>query len=287
MAALPLQASAVSRVPAPRAFWKDGSSTRVTEGRSLLLSLRNVYETLHVSAPTVADALAGTITREACDARLERWASRVIANTEAMISVHGREHLPRWGLRPLSPHRPPGETSTAGASATIVMSNHQSHYDVAVLYYVLGASLRMIAKRELFELPVFGRALHAAGFVSVDRKNHERAVASLAAARALLASGVPIWIAPEGTRSPDGELLPFKKGGFHLALATATPVLPVSIRGTRDILPAKGVRSRRGVEVFVTIHPLVDVARYAAMQDPRAARDALAAEVRAAIASGL
>jgi 1-acyl-sn-glycerol-3-phosphate acyltransferase len=239
----------------------------VSEGKSLLLSLRNVYETLYVSAPTVVDAVRGSLTRETCDERLESWASRVVANTEMMISVHGREHIA------------PGTTY-------LIMSNHQSHYDVAVIYYVLGSAVRMVGKRELFELPLFGHAMRAAGFVSVDRKNTESAIASLGDVREKLGRGIPMWIAPEGTRSPTGELLPFKKGGFVLALATGAPILPVSIRGTRDVLRARGVRSRPGVEVFVTIHEAIDPARFADL--PRkAARDALAEEVRQSIASGL
>jgi 1-acyl-sn-glycerol-3-phosphate acyltransferase len=213
------------------------------------------------------DALRGNVTREVCDERLESWASRVVANTEMMISVHGREHI-------------------APSKTYLIMSNHQSHYDVAVIYYVLGSAIRMVAKRELFELPVFGRAMRAAGFISVDRKNTESAIASLGDAKDKLGRGIPMWIAPEGTRSPTGDLLPFKKGGFVLALATGAPILPVSIRGTRDVLRAKGVRSRPGVEVFVTIHAPIDPARFKSMTR-KAARDALSDEVRQAIASGL
>ncbi len=247
------------------------SGHALPHGKSLLLSLRNVYETLHVSAPTVVDAFRGTVSREVCDDRLESWASRIVANSEMMISVHGRENIPERG---------------PGGSTYLVMSNHQSHYDVAVVFYVLGSNIRMIAKRELFDVPVFGGAMKAAGFISIDRKNTERAIASLEDAKKKLAGGVPIWIAPEGTRSPTGELLPFKKGGFVLSLATGAPILPMSIRGTRDVLRAKGVLSRPGVEVSVTIHPPCDPARFAHL--PRkAARDALSDEVRRAIASGL
>jgi 1-acyl-sn-glycerol-3-phosphate acyltransferase len=239
----------------------------VTSGKSLFLSLRNVYETLYVSAPTVVDAVRGTISRQTCDERLEGWASRVVANSEMMISVHGREHIE------------PGRTY-------LVMSNHQSHYDVAVVYYVLGSTLRMMAKRELFAVPVFGRAMKEAGFISVDREDTLGSIASLDDAKEKLASGVPMWIAPEGTRSPTGELLPFQKGGFVLARETGTPILPVSIRGTREILRAKGLRSRPGVEVFVTIHAPSDPKRFADLA-PDAARDALSEQVRHAIASGL
>lgn len=237
--------------------------------RSILLSLRNVYETLYISTPTVIDAFRGTVTRSVCDERLESWASRVIANTEMMISVTGRENIA------------PGTTY-------LIMSNHQSHYDVAVIYYVLGASIRMVAKKELFNLPIFGNAMRAAGFVSVDRKNHESAIHSLEDAKARLSEGIPMWIAPEGTRSPTGELQPFKKGGFVIARATGAPILPVTIQGTRDALPAKGLLSRPGARVFVTIHPPIDPLsnRYADMSE-KAALDALAEDVRRAIADGL
>ena len=250
------------------------SGVAVPLGKSLLLSLRNVYETLYVSAPTVVDAFRGTVSRQVCDDRLESWASRIVANSEMMISVHGRENIPS------------GLMGHGAGPPFLVMSNHQSHYDVAVIYYVLGSSIRMIAKRELFDLPIFGGAMKAAGFIAIDRKNTERAIASLEDAKQKLAAGVPIRIAPEGTRSPTGKLLPFKKGGFVIALATGAPILPVSIRGTRDVLRAKGLLSKPGVEVFVTIHPAVDPARFSHLS-AKAARDALAEEVRRAIASGL
>jgi 1-acyl-sn-glycerol-3-phosphate acyltransferase len=246
---------------------------RVAARKSLLLSLRNVVETLAISVPTVVDGLRGTLTRSRSDDRLERWARRIIASTGMTISVHGRENAPPEHL-------------SDGGIAWLVMSNHQSHYDIAVLFYVLGPSLRMVAKRELFELPLFGRAMREAGFIAIDRQNRTRALASLEDAKALLAAGTPIWIAPEGTRSITGELLPFKWGGFALALESGAKILPVTLRGTRDALRAKGVRSRTGAHVTVSIHPPVDPARFASLPPPEARR-ALAEEVRLAIASGL
>ncbi|HEY8077098.1 MAG TPA: lysophospholipid acyltransferase family protein [Labilithrix sp.] len=235
--------------------------------RSLFLSLRNVYETLAISAPTVVDAVRGRVTREVCDARLERWASHVVRNAEIIVTVHGRENM------------------TSGRTF-VLMSNHQSHYDVAVLYYVLGANIRMVAKKELFGVPVFGQALRSAGFIEVDRGNHEKAIASLADAKRQLLGGTHIWIAPEGTRSTTGELMAFKKGGFVIALDTGAPVLPITIRGTREILPSHGARSRRGVEVHVTIHPPIETAALAKLER-RAARDELMAQVRREIGSAL
>jgi 1-acyl-sn-glycerol-3-phosphate acyltransferase len=236
-------------------------------GKSLLLSLRNVYETLAVSAPTVVDAMRGRLTSAICDQRLENWASHVVRNAGVVVTVHGRENLEK------------GRTY-------VLMSNHQSHYDVAVLYYVLGGHVRMVAKKELFGLPLFGRAIRDAGFIEVDRKNHEKAIASLADAKTKLAQGTHIWLAPEGTRSKSGELMPFKKGGFVIAMDVGAPILPITIRGTRDILPSQGVRSRAGVEVTVTIHPAIPMERFEG-KEPKAAREEAVALVRTAIASAL
>jgi 1-acyl-sn-glycerol-3-phosphate acyltransferase len=246
--------------------------------KSLLLSVRNAYEALAVSVPTVVDGLRGRLVERACDERLETFAAHVMRNAEIAVSVRGREHLEgaqstRGGL-------------AAGTRTYVVMSNHQSHYDVPVLYYVLGGRMRMVAKTELFKLPLFGRALRDAGMIEVDRGNRQAAVASLTKAKAQLEAGTHIWIAPEGTRSGSGELLPFKKGGFVLALDMKAPILPITIKGTRDVLQAHGMLSRRGVEVHVTIHPPIDTA-HRDTTSSKVAREALMAEVRAAIVSAL
>ncbi len=237
---------------------------------SLLLSLRNVYETLAISAPTVVEAFRGTLSAEGCDARLAGWAQRVVGNLDMKVEVHGREH--------------------AKLDRTyVLMSNHQSHYDVPVVYYVLGGRIRMVAKKELFDLPLFGHALRDAGFVPVDRRNRTSAIASLATAREHLDHGTHIWIAPEGTRSRTGELLPFKKGGFVLATDARAPILPITIEGTRDALLARGKRSYPHANVRVTIHPPIETGAY---RDERGAvskeaRERLIADVRTAIASAL
>jgi 1-acyl-sn-glycerol-3-phosphate acyltransferase len=112
-------------------------------------------------------------------------------------------------------------------------------------------------------VPVFGQALAQGGFISIDRSDRNAAIRSLEQARELLASGTHVWIAPEGTRSKTGELLPFKKGAFYLALEARLPILPVTIRGTRDALPAHGLRSSAGAEVHVTLHPGIDAGPFA------------------------
>lgn len=251
-----------------------------------MLSLRNAYEALAVSLPTVIDGARGRLSQKICDERLETFAAHVMRNAEIAVSVRGREHLSgsqssRGGL----------DSTDPTARTYVVMSNHQSHYDVPVLYYVLGGRLRMVAKTELFALPVFGRAIREAGMIEVDRKNRTRAIASLGTAKRQLEAGTHIWFSPEGTRSTTGELLPFKKGGFVLAMEMSAPILPVTIQGTRDVLPAHGMFSRRGIQVHVTIHAPIEtkpyVARAGAPAATKAARDSLIHEVRLAIASAL
>lgn len=235
-------------------------------GKSLALSLRNVLETLAISLPTVVDAGLGRVTKQACDERLSRWAERVVHNARIELEVRGLEHYPR-------------------DRTLVVMSNHQSFYDIPVLYSVLGGNLRMVAKKELFRVPIFSRAMREAGFIEIDRGNRERAMRSIAKAKETLASGVNVWIAPEGTRSQTGALAPFKKGGFYLAFESKLPVLPVAVDGTRHVLTAHGFRSEPGARVVVTISPPFDTASY--MSRGRAGRDELMADVRAAIAAGL
>lgn len=233
---------------------------------SLALSVRNVYETLAISFPTMLEAFAGRVTREVCDARLAGWSRAVIANARIDVDVQGREHLVR------------DETY-------LVMSNHQSHYDIPVLFHVIGPNLRMIAKRELFGVPIFGNALRAAGFVEIDRADRNAAIRNLEQARSLLRAGTHVWIAPEGTRSTTGHLGPFKKGAFYLALDAELPILPVTLSGTRNVLPAHGLLSSAGARVKVTIHPKIDPRPFASRGKP--GREDLVETVRRVLEDGL
>lgn len=236
-------------------------------GKSLLLSLRNVYEAMAIALPTVIDAAIGReITQAVAHDRLGRWSRNVLDNARVDLQVVGRDHIR------------PGETY-------LVMSNHQSHYDIPVLFQVMGTNIRMIAKEELFRIPIFGKAMSAAGFISIDRSKGPSALQSLVRAQELLARGTHVWIAPEGTRSRTGELLPFKKGAFYLATQAGLPILPVTIQGTRDVLAPADLRSRAGAHVCVTLHPTVDARPYAA--HGKRGRDDLSAELRRVLQSAL
>jgi 1-acyl-sn-glycerol-3-phosphate acyltransferase len=230
---------------------------------TLLHLSRAIAETAWISAPTVLDAALGRLTNEICDRRLASWSQRLLDQAEISIERHGFDALP-------------------AQETFVVMSNHQSLYDIPVLLRALRRRLRMVAKTELFRVPVWGRAMRAAGFVEVDRQNRERAVESLRRARQALADGIDIWIAPEGTRSDSGRLLPFKKGGFHLALEAGARILPVAIEGTRNALLARGWTVHSGQTVRVTVCPPIDPAEFGSQR-----REELRQQVRRAIAAHL
>jgi 1-acyl-sn-glycerol-3-phosphate acyltransferase len=203
---------------------------------TLLHLAHATYHTLRICIPTVIQSALGTLTTPTCDARLDSWSRAIVRFAEITIDVNGLE------LAPLE-------------ESFVVMSNHQSHYDIPVLFQALRPRrLRMVAKSELFRLPIWTGAMRAAGFVEVNRKNRVSAMKSLDRARDAISAGTSIWIAPEGTRSPDGELGAFKKGGFHMAAGAGARILPVSIDGTRRILPAKGTRVHDGEHVRVVVH---------------------------------
>lgn len=235
-------------------------STRV----ALDLFIKTLAATARITVATVADgALGRPGVAERADERLASWSARLHEIAQMRVRVDGREHF---------------DTD----ECFVVMSNHQSHFDVPVLYRVLDRRLRMVGKTELFKIPLFGRAMRVAGFVEVDRSNRAQAVHALDGARTALAHGTNIWIAPEGTRSETGKLAPFKKGGFHLALAAKVRILPVSIDGTKDVLPAHSRVIRTGRSVRVVVSPPIDPAELGKDRLPE-----LMSRVREAIAAHL
>jgi 1-acyl-sn-glycerol-3-phosphate acyltransferase len=136
----------------------------------------------------------------------------------------------------------------------VFMSNHRSQFDIlAVVMALHEIQLRWVAKVELTRIPVFGWALKHTGHIIIDRSDTRQSVASLRAARAKMDAGVSVVIFPEGTRStPDKELLPFKKGGFMLALETDVPIVPIAVCGSREILPRGSWQPASGrIEVVV------------------------------------
>jgi 1-acyl-sn-glycerol-3-phosphate acyltransferase len=163
----------------------------------------------------------------------------------------------------------------------VIMSNHQSQFDVLAFYGHWGRQFRWVIKEELRRIPGLGWYCAAGGHVFIDRSSSEAAIASLRAARPLLEGGISLMIFPEGTRSRDGRLGPFKKGGFMTALDLGLPILPVSISGSRHVLPRRSARPLPGT-IRIQVHEPIDPTRYGVER-----REELMRDVREAIADGL
>src|SRR5882757_9715902 len=209
---------------------------------SLIDSVLVLGAMARITAPSLLEVARGRLERTTVDERTKWFGRRVVELLDVHLTATGSDNVPR-------------------DRAVVYMSNHQSHLDIPILYATLPSpTIRMLGKTELFQIPLWGRGLRAAEFIEVDRKNHTRAVQSIEHAARLVRDGVSIYLAPEGTRSIDGRIGKLKKGGFHLALETGAPIIPVAIRGTIAILPRGGKVMRSGQRVSVEIGQPIEVA---------------------------
>jgi len=188
------------------------------------------------------------------------WGRCLVWASFVWVRVEGREHVRR------------------GVSY-VILANHQGDYDILALYGFLGYQFRWVMKQELRKVPFLGWGCAAIGHIFVDRSNPQRAFASLEAAKPRLAGGVSVLFFPEGTRSLDGHLGPFKKGGFVMARQLDFPILPVSISGSSRIMPKGCLFPRPGV-IRIRLHPPIAPADHPS-------QESLIAAVRAAIEQGL
>ncbi len=164
------------------------------------------------------------------------WARILLLAAGVRVTVEGKEHI--------QPN-----------TSYIIVANHQSHMDIPVLISALPLPIRIISKKELFKIPVFGWGMRAIGILEIDRSNRKQAIATLnRAAEIIREHHLSILAFPEGTRSPDGKIHPFKKGPIILAIDSKIALLPVTVIGTFHILPKKTLKLRSG-RVRVIIHP--------------------------------
>ncbi|HVN72339.1 MAG TPA: lysophospholipid acyltransferase family protein, partial [Desulfomonilia bacterium] len=134
----------------------------------------------------------------------------------------------------------------------IIISNHQSEYDILAIVTTLDIQFRWIIKKELRKIPLFGYALYKSRNIFIDRGQSEAAMKSIRDALDRLPQGVSVMFFAEGTRSEDGRIQPFKKGGFIMALEKGLPILPVTVNGSRRVLPKKSLIFKPGrIEVVV------------------------------------
>jgi 1-acyl-sn-glycerol-3-phosphate acyltransferase len=167
------------------------------------------------------------------------------------------------------------------AGTCLFAANHASNIDPPVLVGAIPRRIAILAKKSLFAIPIMGKAFRMAHFVPVDRASAESAMASLDLAAGYMKQGTSYLIYPEGTRSPDGRLLPFKRGAFMLAIKAGVPVVPIACVGAQRILPKKSLSIRPG-EIVVRFCPPIDATGYTP-----ARRGELAERVYAEIASAL
>ena len=144
----------------------------------------------------------------------------------------------------------------------MLMCNHSSAYDIPVSFLAIPGSVRMLAKKELFRIPLFGQAMKLSEFISIHRQDKNQAKKDLAFAKNKMEDGIILWVAPEGTRSTDGQLLPFKKGGFHLAIQTKAKIVPLAIKDIHLVLPTQSFRPNLYQTIEVRIGDAVDASQY-------------------------
>lgn len=144
----------------------------------------------------------------------------------------------------------------------LFISNHESLFDLPLIFAAMQKNIRAIAKQELFRIPFFGKALEQAEFLPVDRNNPTNSARLFEIAQERLRKGTSIWMFAEGSRSRDGNLLPFKPGSFRFARETGATIIPTAILGTRRILPAKSSRLSLGQKVELRLGAPITTSAY-------------------------
>ena len=165
------------------------------------------------------------------------WGQVALLANRVKVKVEGMDYLKREG-----PY--------------IFMANHQGSYDIFALLGHLPFQFKWLAKKELFSIPFFGWTMAAAGYISIDREGKRETIEAMNKAARRIRDGMSVVIFPEGTRSSDGSIQPFKKGGFTLAIKSRIPIVPIAITGSREIMPKDRLTASSG-EIRIRIdHPI-------------------------------
>jgi 1-acyl-sn-glycerol-3-phosphate acyltransferase len=210
---------------------------------SLVSFLRALATVLFIAVATILGSLCGLVLR-----LFDRSGDRVLDLARAwsgwVTSFSGVEIVVenRATLIPDQPY--------------VFMANHASSLDIWAMFVAIPRRLRMIAKKQLARIPLFGWAMWAGRFIFIDRKNAVAARRSIVEAGERIRRGESVLIFPEGTRTRDGSLGPFKKGGFHLAVKAGVPIVPVAIRGSRALMPRKSLLLRSGSITVIIGEPI-------------------------------
>ena len=179
--------------------------------------------------------------RKGFDHFIRRWAKCILKQVNARYHIHNPHHTH------IDPTKP-----------TIIMCNHSSLYDIPLILLSLPGSIRMFAKKELARIPIMGRMMQHFEFPFIDRFNRKQIIKDLNHAKRLMESGIILWIAPEGTRSLDGQLGPLKDGGFLTALQAHAQIIPVGIRHAHQLLPAKTWQFHLDTDIDIHIGQIIE-----------------------------
>lgn len=195
------------------------------------------------------------------------FANTVIAAAIFILAFVDREGRLWWPLArmwgkviywsALTPMHTEGFERLGWNESAILMPNHESYLDVPALIASCPVPIRFVARKEVFKAPIMGAAMWATGQISIDRSNQAQAIASLRAAAQKVASGRTVLLFPEGTRSRDGTLGAFKKGGFMLAIESGAPIVPIGLAGTRSLVPRGTWMYTRSRVALIVGEPIV------------------------------
>ncbi len=172
-----------------------------------------------------------------------------------------------------------GLENVDGNMPRIYMTNHQSYFDIFALLAYLPVDFKFILKEELMKIPLFGVTMRRAGYIGIDRENPRKASRSMKEVAEKIKNGASVVIFAEGTRSADGQIQPFKRGGFHLALKSGCDVVPIAISNSRNIVPKGTLKINKGT-FALNIGPPIPVKDYSKKD-----MDQLLARTREAIIS--
>ncbi|WP_303722288.1 1-acyl-sn-glycerol-3-phosphate acyltransferase [Malonomonas rubra] len=165
------------------------------------------------------------------------WGRSALLLAGLKFNVRGSEHIPQ-------------------SRSVVYIVNHQSNFDIPILYAGLPLQFRWMAKQELFNIPLFGLAMRRCGYIPIDRSDRRKAMQSMSEAAKQIRDGASVIVFPEGTRTPDGQLQEFKKGGFLISLKAQVPIVPVAIKGSYAVMSKNSLRINKGaieMEIFPPI----------------------------------
>jgi 1-acyl-sn-glycerol-3-phosphate acyltransferase len=228
--------------------------------------MKSLFRTAAVLAAAASTVVIGPAVvalafsdERAPDPLLRLWCNNLLRAAGVREEVHGLALLP--------------------AGNAVYVCNHQSNFDPVFIYARLGKHLRFIAKAELFNIPFFGAALRATGMIPVDRSGGERDKEAVAKAVEVVQSRASIVFFAEGTREPNGQLRPFKKGAAVLALHAQVPLVPLAVAGTKDVLRKQSMFIHAGRPTVLMVGEPISTAGMALDQ-----RDALTERAHARVA---